>query len=141
MSYDWIVPIPRQNKTNCLLKVIAFDDSGIKVGMDKSDDIFTIQVVRLILPNGGETIQSGTGFTIFWYVNKTIRPVAKTVIKYTTNGSTWKKIKALSGNPGSYLWTVPNISSTKCKVKVILKDANGANVGTDVSDNVFTIQP
>jgi hypothetical protein len=46
------------------------------------------------------------------------------------------------GNTGSYSWAVPWVApSTTCKVKVVLKDASGKTVGSDVSDGVFTIRP
>ncbi len=44
---------------------------------------------------------------------------------------------------GEYAWTVPDVprEESKCKVKVMLKAANGNTVGVDVSDGYFTIQP
>jgi hypothetical protein len=135
------VPVVTVNKKKCLMKVIAYDSLGTQVGSDISDKPFSIEVLRLISPNGGETLQSGSTWTIKWTTHKTINPVAKTILKYTTDGTTYKPIETLSGNPESYLWTVPNVSSTKCKVKIILKDASGAKVGTDTSDGLFTIKP
>ena len=68
--------------------------------------------------------------------------MASVKLFYSINGgASWKAIKAVKGNPGSYNWTVPNVSSSGCKVKVMLKDAGGATVGNDVSDGLFTIQP
>ena len=51
------------------------------------------------------------------------------------NGLTWKLITALPDNTGSYLWSVPKVEKdkTKCKVKVVLKDAMGKVVGSDMS--------
>jgi hypothetical protein len=136
---SWDVPVVTQNKKQCLVKVIGYDAGGAMVTEDTSDKKFTIEVVRVTSPNGGETLASGRTWTIRWQTNKTINPVAKTVLQYTTNGTTWIAIKTLTGNPGSYNWTVPSVSSTKCKVKVILKAAGGAKVGTDTSNKNFTI--
>jgi hypothetical protein len=138
---SWNIPVVTANKKQCRVKVIGYDSNGTLVGEDISDKPFTILVLRVLSPNGGETLKSGSTWTIRWVTNKTIRPVAKIVLKYTTDGITWEAIKTFSGNPGNYSWTVPNVSSTKCKVKVILKDASGITVGSDVSDKVFTIQP
>jgi hypothetical protein len=135
------VPVVTANKKKCLVKVIGYDSNAVKVGEDISDKPFTIEVLRITSPNGGETLKSGDTSTIQWVTHKTIRPVAKTILKYTTDGTNWKTIKTLTGNPGSFNWTVPNVSSSKCKIKVILKDASGAKVGIDTSDRVFTIQP
>ena len=135
------VPVVTANKKKCLVKVVGYDSANVRVGEDVSDKPFTIEVLRVTTPDGGELLKAANTWTIRWVTNKTVRPVAKTVLKYTTDGITWNPIKTLSGNPGTYNWIVPNISSTKCKVKVILKDASGVIVGSDVSEKVFTIQP
>jgi len=133
------VPVVSANKKQCRVKVIGYDSNGVKIGEDISDKPFKIEVVRVTSPYGGETLKSGSTWAIRWVTNKTIRPVAKTVLKYTTDGITWNPIKTLSGNPGTYNWKVPN--ATKGKVKVILKDAGGVDIGNDVSDKFSTIQP
>jgi hypothetical protein len=143
-SYQWTVPVPLNNKKKCLVKVIGFTSFGTKVGEDKSDKVFTIEVVKVTAPNGGEGIRSGGVSVVTWQTNATVSPVAKEKLLYTIDGgTTWKLITTRPGNPGSfYPWEVPwGISSTKCKVKVVLKDASGNTVGSDVSDKVFTIMP
>ena len=142
---NWELPVVTANKKNCYAKVIAYDSNNVKIGEGISER-FTIEVLRITSPNGGEVLRPGSTWNIGWKSFETIRPVAKTKLLYTTNrGTTYKLIKTFIGNPGattaSYSWRVPNVLSTKCKVKVILKDASGVNVGTDVSDKVFTIQP
>jgi YD repeat-containing protein len=141
-SYDWTVPIQKNNKKNCFVKVIGFNSSGTKVGEDISDSTFTIEVTKVTSPDGGETLTSGNTYAITWTTNGTIRPVTSTKLFYTINGgSKWIVIKTLTGNPGTYNWTVPNKPSSNCKVKVVLKDVNGKTVGNDISDGLFTIQP
>jgi hypothetical protein len=98
-------------------------------------------VLRVLYPNGGETLTSGNTVNIRWLTNMTVMPVAKTTLQYTTNGITWNPIKTLSGNLGLYPCLVPSVPSTTCKVKVILKDANGIRMVIDTSDRYFTIQP
>jgi len=140
-SYNWQVPALLNNKKQCLVKVKAFNSQGAMIGKDKSDSVFTIEVVKLTSPDGGETLTSGTTHTITWTTNNTKNPVASVKLVYTTNGgSTWTLIDTPSGNPGSYDWTVPNVSSTNCKVKVVLKDVSGTAVGKDASDGIFEIQ-
>ena len=140
-SYNWPVPAPANNKNKCLVKVIGYDAAGMKVGEDGSDRTFTIEVVKLTSLNGGEYLRTGTTHTIIWQTNVTIRPVAKTELYYTMNGYLWTILAKLSDNPGSLPWKVPYARSTKCKIKVVLKDSAGITVGSDVSDNFFTIQP
>jgi hypothetical protein len=144
MSYDWTVPTPKKNKTKCLVKVIGYDVSGNQVGTDESDGMFTVEVLTLTSPNGGETLTSGNPHTITWTTNGTKKPVAKVILKCTTNGGrTWKKIHTELGDPGSYGWTVSDVTTTKdqCRMKLILKDARGRTVASDVSDVYFTIGP
>jgi hypothetical protein len=141
----WEIPVVTANKKQCRVKVIGYDSNGVPIGEDISDKPFTIEVLRVTSPNGGEVppLKSGNTWTIKWVSYKTIKPVAKTVLKYTTDGTIWKTIKTLTGNPESFNWKVPLVTETKtsCKVKVILKDASGADIGTDISDKFFTIQP
>ena len=61
---------------------------------------------------------------------------------YTKNNRlTWTLITTLAGDKTNYDWTVPTVTApkTKCKVKVVLKDATGNIIGSDVSDAFFTI--
>jgi len=94
-------------------------------------------------PNGGETLQSGRGYKVTWETSSVVGPVAKTVLKYTVDGgTTWKSMAPpLIGNFGSHIWEVPVMATSKrCKVKVILQNASGSTLGSDVSDRNFTIQ-
>jgi len=144
-SHGWPVPIPPKNKTECRVKVIGYDALAKKIGADRSDWAFTIEVVKLTSPNGGEILTSGDQHTITWTTNETKNPVEKVVLKYTKNGGrTWKKITAIEGdNPGTHAWTVPEVPEpkSKCLVKVVLKDAKGNTVSSDTSDVYFTIEP
>ena len=143
-AYSWAVPTPWKNKKKCRIKVIGYDAAGKKVGADKSDSVFIIEVVRLTTPNGGETLTPGGTCTITWTTNETKKDVSKVKLFYTkNNGRTWKKIESLSSNTGSYDWIAPDVNKTKtkCRVKVILKAANGKCVGKDISDDKFSIEP
>jgi YD repeat-containing protein len=148
--YHWQVPITTNNSKECYVRVTGYNASGGTVGTDRSDSVFTIQVVGVGAPNGGETLSSGSVYPIRWATNKTNGTVATVRLEYTINGgTTWPLIKVLPEqpgdpiNPGIYNWTVPTVSNPKyqCKVKVILKKASGTVVGSDTSDSYFTILP
>jgi hypothetical protein len=145
-SYNWTVITPTKNKKQCLVKVTAFDGNNAKVGADQSDSAFTIEVLKLTSPNGGEPLTSNSTHTITWTTNATSAQVDHIVLSYTqNNGDTWKTIDT-SGDPlddGSFDWLVPQVNGTKgkSKVKIVLKDAQGNTVGSDVSDETFTISP
>jgi C1A family cysteine protease len=139
--YDWTILTPLNNLKKCFVKVIGYNGT-VKVGEDRSSSPFAIEVIRLTSLNGGETLAPGETRTISWVTNATKRPVASVKLYYTVNnGLSWKLIKTLQSNLGSSSWVVPSVSApkTKCKVKVVLRDAEGNPVGSDISDNVFTI--
>jgi hypothetical protein len=144
-SFDWIVPAQTSNKPKSKVRVVAFDASNKKIGTDASDAPFTVEVVNVISPNGGETLTSGSMQTISWDSHATVRPVASLKLLFTQNGGvSYKAVTAsLTGNPGTFGWTIPAVTAakTKCKVKVVLKDMTGLSVGSDLSDSFFTIAP
>ena len=140
-SYDWTVPKPTNNKKKCLVKVIGYDASNVLVDDDTSDAKFTIEVVKVTSPDGGENWKVGSTHAIIWTTNGTKKPVANVKLFYTYNGgATWILIKTLNGNPGAYNWRA-SANSANCKVKVVLMDAIGKTIGSDVSDHLFTISP
>jgi uncharacterized repeat protein (TIGR02543 family) len=143
-SYNWQVPAVPGNKAGCRINVMGYDTSRVRLTADRSDSPFTIEVAQLTSPNGSEILSSGAVHNITWVTNVTSRPVASVKVFLTQNGgATWSLIAAVPGNPGSYGWTVPSLAkpTSKCKMKIDLRDVNGVNVGTDVSDGYFTIQP
>ena len=150
-SYNWPVPVPSNNKLKCLVRVnaywIGYNGNNVKIGTDVSDAPFTIEVLTLDAPNGGEpALTSGDQFLITWTTNPNVPPVKRVQLSYTLdNGVTWKTINTTgdSSDDGSFLWNVPEVTEEKnnCKVKIVLKDASGKTLGSDVSDGVFTIQP
>ena len=149
--YDWQVSKPGNNKKNCLLRVVGYDALGKKIGAYKSDGSFTIEVVKLISPNGGEIFKPGDTCKIEWANNETKNPVAKANLSYTVNGGkNWNQICDppagkcyFPGDSRSFDWQVPTVKKekTKCKIKVVLQDADGNGVGSDVSDGCFSIEP
>jgi len=147
-SYNWSVPKPWGNTKACLVKVKGFDSSNGKVGVAISA-LFTIEVVKVELPNGGETWKVGETHDITWTTNGTKKPVAKVKRYYTKDGGiTWVLIDKLTDpaylteGTHSYPCPVPTVGKTKnqCKVKVELIDALGNILGTDKSDDYFTIE-
>jgi hypothetical protein len=142
--YPWTAPTPKGNKTACLVKVVGRTDGNAKVGEDKSDSTFTLEVVKVLAPNGGESWGAGTTQRVEWRTNGTLSDVAKVKLLYTIDGGiTWKPVTPapLEGSPVFYDWLLPSLPSTKprCKVKVILLDASNKPLGSDLSDKSFTI--
>jgi subtilisin family serine protease len=144
-SYSWQVPTLPNNRRSCLVKVTGYDASEKKVVQDRSDRVFTIEVVKVTSPNGNEFLScENNPYTVTWVTNGTATPVTTVILSYTKDGGAhWSPIANISGNPGNHSWPVPclNASKSKCRVKLVLKDADGKTVGSDSSDDFFTITP
>lgn len=143
-SFEWSVPVFRANKKRCLVKIIGYDSMGRRVGKDKSDDFFAIEVVRLTTIKGNEVLRSGEPYPIAWVTNSTAAPVARVKLVFKARrGSRWKRVATLDGNPASYTWTVPVVARSKhdCWLRVELLDEKNNPLGYDTTDEPFTIEP
>lgn len=144
-SFDWISIVPKKNEKKNLMKLVAYNANGKRIGSDTSDARFTIEVIKLTSPNGGETFTSGDPFTVTWDTNTTKKPVDMVIVEYTkNNGQDWIRLDKITGSdPGVYNGIVPDVpkDKTQSKVRVILKDSSGNGLGKDGSDGVFTITP
>jgi hypothetical protein len=142
-SLSWTLPKLSTPRKKCFVRVAALNTSNVNIGSDTSDAPFTIEAVRLISPNGGETLTSDEPFDIRWTLNEVKKPVDHVELSYSLDdGSSWTLIEKVHGNPSIYTWSVPPVTApqTGCRIKLILKDTKGT-VGSDVSDHTFTIQP
>ena len=131
--YTWN-PIPNTPATNCKIKI---SDAADGDPVDMSDNSFSIlpkPTIKVVAPNGGESIQTGTTTEIRW----TSENVAFVKIEYTTNGgAAWNVITNSTESTGSYLWTtVPNVNSLQCRIRI--SDASNGT-SSDISDNNFQI--
>ena len=141
-SHQWNVPVVKGNKENTLVRVNAFNTKGNKIGSDKSDLTFKIDVIDVETPHSGDILVSGSEYPITWDTFVTKGTVAKVDLHYSTdNGTTWKKITSITGNPGSHPWTAPTVSANKpnSRVRVTLKNAAGDILGKDTSSGTFTL--
>jgi hypothetical protein len=133
-SYQWTVP--NTPSSYCLVRV---SDSSTDGGAsDVSDAGFsivspTVAAITVISPNGGERWKIGFPHQLTWRSTGTVGNVK---IEYSTNGgSLWTTIAASTANDGTYTWTVPNLPSESCLIRVSEADGDPS----DVSDDVFAI--
>ena len=130
--------IPSINSSLCRIKISNADGTGQP--FDISNYNFTItnlvvQSIKLTSPIGGEMWQAGTTHNITWDGNA----INTVKIEFTSNnGTDWNTIANNLPSSGSYAWSLPDINSTQCKVRV--SDATDG-VPSDVSSQSFTIQP
>nr|HPH92717.1 hypothetical protein [Ferruginibacter sp.] len=132
-QYVWTVPNVESN--TCLIRVRDKNNTSIE---DVSNAVFSIRIpVVVTAPNGGESWLSGSQHAITWNIQGTSLTFN---IDYSVNGgSTWNSVVTnYATSAGTYNWTVPNIPSANCLVRV--RDAV-TNCMQDVSNNVFTILP
>ena len=89
--------------------------------------------ITVTAPNGGETFYPTNAVNITW----TFRNTDAVKIEYSTNnGSSWNLITAsVAADTQIYLWSIPNIPSTQCLIKV----SDLGSPLSDVSNAPFTI--
>lgn len=89
--------------------------------------------VTVTAPNGGESWAATTARSITW---DTTGLMASVNIDYSTNGGTdWTRVASGTANDGEYSWTVPDVLSSDCRVRVSDSDGDPA----DASDAAFAI--
>ena len=99
--------------------------------------------VAVISPNGGEKWICNSFQNIIWTATDIDDPVLNIKIEYTANASNitpvWNVLEdGVNNNDGTYVWTVPLVNSTDCKIRVTASDSAG-NVVNDLSDNYFSV--
>lgn len=94
--------------------------------------------VLLNYPKGGELFTAGTEITIEWDVIVYHGPASFDLLYSDDGGVSWEEISiGINENNSTYNWIVPNLESTKARIKV-LQVNTGTNYLSD-SDN-FTIR-
>ncbi|MFQ5883842.1 MAG: hypothetical protein ACE5IO_01935, partial [Thermoplasmata archaeon] len=104
-------------------------------------DYATPPDVDVLQPDGGEVIAKVTDYEIRWHANDVEMPeLSVTSIEYTTDSvsPTWITIATNEPNDGYYIWTTPNVDSSKCRVRVCAVDMVG-QPNCVISDADFTI--
>jgi hypothetical protein len=140
-SYTWQLPKIRGNNHVCRMKAVGFDGSQV-VGSDVSDGPFSIEVVKLLSPNGGELFHPGDTVSVEWRTS----PLAHhfDLMYSIDNGSTWKLIEDAEGITGTQFTTTILPPATgnkwKCLMKVIAYGSSGAQVGADRSNRPFRVE-
>ncbi len=109
----------------------------IVVGGAGKTSIFEVEAVRLLTPNGGEVFHADSSELIHWQTFNPPRCDSLSLFYSIDYGRNYAIIThGISGNDTSYLWTVPNVNSDSCKIKII---AYGPGWQYDESDGIFRI--
>lgn len=144
LTYSWI--IPNTASSSCKVKVSCRDAAG-NIGSDSSNANFTIRLsdteapaVAVSSPNGGESWEVASAQSITWTDNDNVGIISHKLDYSTDSGVSWISILDwTSGDPHLFVWTIPNMPSTQCRVRVSGRDAS-SNTGSDQSNADFTIR-
>ena len=130
-TYDWVVP--NNISANCRVKVTFWDYPAV---YDVSDANFSILVPSFLVntPNGNESLYPNNNFNIQW----TAANSNLIKIEFTSdNGLNWILVAdSVNAQQNSYAWTVPNIPSNQCRIRITDIETPSNN---DISNNTFTI--
>ncbi|MCP5108196.1 MAG: hypothetical protein GY950_32720 [bacterium] len=133
-SYAWTVP--DEPSTNCRIRISESSDGD---PFDVSNSSFTIaqqddSTLTVTDPNGGEAVNAGSSYTVRWTSTGTVNNVK---LRYSTDGgSTWIKFVDSTPNDGNYMWSVPDVDSDNCLIRI--SDA-ADGFPYDVSNSTFSI--
>ncbi|HEY0377028.1 MAG TPA: hypothetical protein VGC87_08730 [Pyrinomonadaceae bacterium] len=142
-SFLWTVP--NQPTTRARIRVAARDSTSNRV-TDDSDADFVIQqpppptqlTIKVLAPNGGETLRAGQQVTIQW---QSTGAQSHSIKLSTDGGNTFPTdiVTQLPATAQSFLWTVPDVAAGQARIRVAMRDA-ADNRLTDDSDASFTIE-
>ncbi|MFH1320281.1 MAG: CUB domain-containing protein [Bacteroidota bacterium] len=131
--YSWSVP--NDPSPNALVRI---SEVGVPSHVDTSDAVFTMApYIEVTSPNGGENYLGCNVETITWSTGGTSDNF--TIVYSTDGGSTWNNIVTnytTSLEFASYNWTVNNVGSSNCLIRIYDTFDNGKS---DTSDASFTI--
>ncbi|NUN07635.1 MAG: T9SS type A sorting domain-containing protein [Ignavibacteriaceae bacterium] len=128
-TYAWTVP--NTPSSSALVRVRDVNDANVN---DVSNNVFTIQSLQVVSPNGGEILQVGKSYQIQWSASN----ISAVNISFSAdNGTSWSSVAtSVNAALGTFAWTVPNSVTTQGRIRV--SDAGNASV-LDLSDNSFSI--
>jgi hypothetical protein len=92
---------------------------------------------EVISPNGGGELTQENEHTVTWNTSGDIDNI--NLLYSINNGETWRRVQSGLENDGEYEWSVPDVNTGEAKVRIDCRDAGGAVLFSDHSDEVFTI--
>jgi len=140
--YTW--DVPDVDEPSCRIRVVC-EDAAANPGSDDSDADFSIlpidhepPTVTVLDPNGGEEIFGAGPYTIRWTSDDNVGVTLTAVLLSVDGGLTFPDTLTAGGLDSAWVWDVPDVDETSCRVKVLCWDAE-SNEGSDASDGGFTV--
>jgi hypothetical protein len=78
------------------------------------------QGITILSPKANDVVQAGGSFEILWKAEPAESEFGtKVTVEFSTDGGeSWEQVQVNVDNTGKYVWKVPKIDSTKCKIRV-----------------------
>lgn len=118
--------------------IIVSNDRTTPEKMIKISGIGVLEKLKLLSPNGGESLLSGNSFEIKWA--GTVNTEFYTIQLSKNGGFTWTTIaKFITGY--TFDWVAPSdiYNRTKCLIRILGYDSKKRLISKDVSDLTFSI--
>lgn len=102
--------------------------------IEMTTQISNTGTLQLLAPNGGEELIADRTETISW---TSTGGIVNVLLEYSiNNGLDWNIIDVSTPNNGLYEWTIPQVTSEQCLVRISNTSFQTVN---DTSDAVFTV--
>jgi hypothetical protein len=78
------------------------------------------QGVTILSPKANEVLKAGDSYEILWKAEPAESEFGtKVTVEFSKDGGkSWEKVEENVPNSGKYIWKVPKIDSTQCKVRI-----------------------
>jgi hypothetical protein len=76
--------------------------------------------VTILNPKPNDVVKAGDSYVLLWKAEPTeLEFGTKVTVEFSKDGGkSWQKVEENVPNKGKYMWNVPNVDSTKCKVRI-----------------------
>jgi hypothetical protein len=76
--------------------------------------------VSILSPKGNDVVQAGAPYEIVWKAEPAESEFGtKVTVEFSKDaGKSWEKVEENVPNTGKYVWKVPKVDSTQCKVRI-----------------------
>jgi hypothetical protein len=76
--------------------------------------------VTIMSPKANDVVQTGASYEILWKAEPAESEFGtKVTVEFSKDGGkSWEKVEENVPNTGKYVWKVPKIDSTQCKIRI-----------------------
>ena len=97
------------------------------------------QGITILSPKANDVVQAGAPYEIQWKAEVPDSEFgANVTIEFSKDGGkSWEKVDENVPNSGKYMWKVPKVDSTQCKIRISSKSKPGRYRGTS---EIFSVK-